>query len=96
MYNSLIFQTRGGKDFAKVFATPTKKTDDIIRFLGWYLEEYCFRSDNIEQLENKAKTCLETSSLSIPPNLATRDYIKNVFCTLDLARRQVITDSDKD
>ncbi len=81
-------------DFAKVFAA--KQPDDVIRFLGWYLEEYCFRSDNLEQLENKIKTCLETSSLSPPPNVATRTYIKNVFRTLELARRQVITNSDKD
>ncbi len=82
-------------DFAKVFAPPAKQTDDIIRFLGWYLEEYCFRSDNLEQLEKKVKTCLKTSSLSIPPNAATRDYIKNVFRTLEAARRQVITNSNK-
>ena len=80
-------------DFAKVFARPAKQGDDIVRFLGWYLEEYCFRSDSLKQLENKIKTCLEASSLSIPPNAATRDYIKNVFRTLELARRHVITDN---
>ncbi len=77
-------------DFAKVFATPEKQTDDVIRFLGWYLDEYCFRSDNIEQLENKVRACLESSSLSLPPNAATRTYIKTVFRALEAARRNTI------
>ncbi|MGV0033852.1 MAG: hypothetical protein ACNYPE_02440 [Candidatus Azotimanducaceae bacterium WSBS_2022_MAG_OTU7] len=83
-------------DFAKVFAPPPDQTDDVVRFLGWYLIEYCFRSDNFEQLENKVKTCLKTTSLSTPTNTATRDYIKHVFRTLALARKNAITYSDTD
>ncbi len=77
-------------DFAKVFAHPQKQSEDVVRFLGWYLGAYCFNINDPEQINNKINYALKDASLSLPSNQATRTYIKAVFSTLEKARLDAI------
>jgi predicted SAM-dependent methyltransferase/2-polyprenyl-3-methyl-5-hydroxy-6-metoxy-1,4-benzoquinol methylase len=88
-------QIRCPEDFARVFTAPEDDTEDRQRFLGWYLSEYCFESDDVAGIAQRLQQLqqlqqLDQEYMSNVIDEFSRRQIKEIYSEAELARRLAV------